>query len=104
MKDKDSKKPDKSRVITFRVTEEEEQEYREQAEIAGLPLSEYIRRKLNGTKIVAKQPLTDRQTVARLRQIGGLIKQLFVHDKITKLELDNALLKIYNAIGYIQNS
>lgn len=102
MKAQESGKQDKSKVITFRVTPEEEARYKEEADIAGLPISEYIRRRLNCTKIEPKQPLTDRQTVATLRQIGGLIKQLFRYDKITKDELDNVLNKIYNAIKVIQ--
>lgn len=93
---------DKSKIISFRVTPEEAKRYADEAEIAGLPTSEYIRRRLNGSRIEAKTPITDRQTVATLRQIGGLIKQLFKHEKISKFELDNALKRVYDAIEGIQ--
>lgn len=95
---------EKIKVISFRATQSEENKYKQDADIAGLTLSEYIRRRLNGTTIVAKIPLTDRQSIAKLRQIGGLIKQLFKHEKISKNELENSLNKIYNAINIIQNN
>ena len=46
----------------------------EQAEIAGLSLSEYMRRRFFGGRIAAH---TDLNTIAELRRIGGLLKHNF---------------------------
>lgn len=95
---------EKSRRILFRVTPEEEKKYKEDADKAGLTLSEYIRKRLNGSKVEAKQPITDKQTVANLRQAVGLLKQLFRYEKITGEQLDKSLKEIYNIIELVKNS
>ena len=58
-------------LITLRVTAEEKTRLTEQAEIAGLSLSEYMRRRFFGGRIAA---YTDLNTIAELRRIGGLLK------------------------------
>lgn len=60
--------------VTIRVTEEEKMRLAEQAEIAGLSLSEYMRRRFFGGRISA---CTDLNTIAELRRIGGLLKHNF---------------------------
>lgn len=60
--------------VTIRVTEEEKKRLTEQAEIAGLSLSEYMRRRFFGGRISA---CTDLNTIAELRRIGGLLKHNF---------------------------
>ena len=60
--------------VTIRVTEREKTRLMEQAEIAGLSLSEYIRRRFFGGRIAAH---TDLNTIAELRRIGGLLKHNF---------------------------
>ena len=62
-------------LLTLRVTAEEKTRLMEQAEIAGLSLSEYIRRRFfGGRPLVAHADLS---TVAELRRIGGLLKHNF---------------------------
>ena len=62
-------------LLTLRVTAEEKTRLMEQAEIAGLSLSEYMRRRFfGGRPLVAHADLS---TVAELRRIGGLLKHNF---------------------------
>ena len=61
-------------LISLRVTGEEKTRLVEQAEIAGLSLSEYMRRRFFGGRIAA---YTDLTTIAELRRIGGLLKHNF---------------------------
>jgi hypothetical protein len=46
------------------------------AELAGLTVSEYVRRRALGRKVVAPRALTDAQTLGELRRLGGLVKHL----------------------------
>ena len=62
-------------LITLRVTVEEKTRLTEQAEIAGLSLSEYMRRRFFGGRPLVTH--TDLSTVAELRRIGGLLKHNF---------------------------
>ena len=76
---KDRKREDGGRSaarkwVTIRVTPEEKTRLTEQAEIAGLSLSEYMRRRFFGGRIAAH---TDLNTIAELRRIGGLLKHNF---------------------------
>lgn len=61
--------------VTIRVTEREKTRLTEQAEIAGLSLSEYMRRRFFGGRPLVTH--TDLSTVAELRRIGGLLKHNF---------------------------
>lgn len=60
--------------VTIRVTEREKTRLTEQAEIAGLSLSEYMRRRFFGGRLAAH---LDLNTIAELRRIGGLLKHNF---------------------------
>ena len=61
--------------VTIRVTESEKNRLLMQAEIAGLSLSDYMRRRFfGGRPLVAHADLS---TVAELRRIGGLLKHNF---------------------------
>ncbi len=60
--------------VTIRVTDMEKARLMEQADIAGLSLSEYARRRFFGGTIAA---CTDVKTVGELRRIGGLLKHNF---------------------------
>ena len=62
-------------LITLRVTVEEKTRLTEQAEIAGLSLSEYMRRRFFGGRPLAAH--ADLTAVAELRRIGGLLKHNF---------------------------
>lgn len=78
MKDRKTEEGGRSaarRWVTIRVTEREKTRLTEQAEIAGLSLSEYMRRRFFGGRPLAAH--TDLSTVAELRRIGGLLKHNF---------------------------
>jgi hypothetical protein len=50
------------------------------AETAGVTLSEYIRRRALGRRVVARRALTDLQTLNELRRLGGLVKHLALEE------------------------
>ena len=78
MKDKNKEDGGRSaarQCVTIRVTEREKTRLTEQAEIAGLSLSEYMRRRFFGGRPLAAH--TDLSTVAELRRIDGLLKHNF---------------------------
>ena len=60
--------------INIRITEYELKELKEDAEEAGLSLSEYGRRRLLGLRVDSK---LDVWVVGELRRLGGLIKHLY---------------------------
>ena len=78
MKDRKTEEDGRSSArkwVTIRVTEREKTRLTEQAEIAGLSLSEYMRRRFFGGRPLTAH--TDLSTVAELRRIGGLLKHNF---------------------------
>ena len=74
-KKKDSGLTAARRWVTIRVTEAEKNRLLGQAEIAGLSLSEYMRRRFfGGRPLVA---YTDAMLASELRRVGGLFKHNF---------------------------
>ena len=62
-------------LISLRVTPQEKARLKDQASIAGLSVSEYMRRKFfGGRPVIAK---TDECMVRELRRVGGLVKHNF---------------------------
>ena len=61
--------------VTIRVTSEEKTRLAEQAEMAGLSVSEYLRRSFFGGRPLIAH--TDALMVRELRRIGGLLKHNF---------------------------
>ena len=59
-------------IINVRVSRAEKESLREAAEVAGLTLSAYCRRRFLGHAVVAQ---TDRAMIRELRRIGGLLKR-----------------------------
>ena len=59
--------------IYARLTEREYADASEQADAAALSLSEYLRRRLFGRRVV---PKTDLRVLAELRRLGGLLKHI----------------------------
>ena len=59
--------------IGLRISEEEALEMKEQAEASHLTLSEYVRRRTLGKRIV---PQSDMNVLAELRRLGGLLKHI----------------------------
>lgn len=90
--------------VTIRVTEREKTRLTEQAEIAGLSLSEYMRRRFFGGRLAAH---LDLNAIAELRRIGGLLKHNFETLRQAKAPPDvfekqeDALLKLVWAIQKI---
>ena len=60
--------------INTRVTNQEREYIREQAEASGLSLSEYVRRRVLGRRVVSR---TDKKMLSELRRQGGLLKHVF---------------------------
>jgi hypothetical protein len=59
--------------LGVRVSKEERLEVAEQAEISHLTVSEYIRRRVLGKRVVSKADLA---VLAELRRLGGLLKHV----------------------------
>ncbi len=58
-------------VVRLRMTRAEKQRLRDDAELAGLTMSELIRRRTFGRTVIASADLA---TVNELRRLGGLLK------------------------------
>jgi hypothetical protein len=61
--------------VTMRVTPEEKKRLAEQAAIAGLSVSEYLRRRFFGGRPLIAQ--VDEWMIRELRRLGGLLKYNF---------------------------
>jgi len=62
--------------ITLRVTEYEKSRLEDQAAVAGLSVSEYMRRRFHGGRPILAR--VDERMIRELRRQGGLIKHNFV--------------------------
>ena len=60
--------------INIRVTLEERKEIQEQASVSGLSLSEYVRRRILGRRVVSRIEV---KMLSELRRQGGLLKYVF---------------------------
>ncbi len=60
--------------VTVRFTEPEYQHIKEELDVAGISLSEYLRARTLGKRVASK---ADLKVLAELRRIGGLLK--YVH-------------------------
>lgn len=71
---------EKQRVkrIYARVTEEEYAKIQEQADVAAISISEFLRRRALGRKIAAK---SDLRVLAELRRLGGLLKFVYTETR-----------------------
>ena len=75
MKTKGKDRAKFQRRRTFRLTAEEDARIEKQAAVAGISVSEYMRRLFfGGRPIVAK---SDEQAIRELRRLGGLLKHNF---------------------------
>jgi hypothetical protein len=75
MKAKDGKTARFQRRRTLRLTAEEDTRLERQAAVAGISVSEYMRRLFFGGRPVIAR--TDDQTIRELRRMGGLLKHHF---------------------------
>lgn len=69
---RDTEKKEKRVTVRFRSGEMEE--LTEQAGVCGLSVSEFVRRRSLGRRVV---PTVDLRMIAELRRIGGLMKHYF---------------------------
>jgi hypothetical protein len=69
--------------VNARFSEEERQEIKAQAESSHLTVSEYIRRRVLGKRIVSQADLA---TLAELRRLGGLLKHVHLETRGTYSE------------------
>jgi hypothetical protein len=71
-------------------------EMKEQAEVSRLTLSEYVRRRALGKRIV---PKTDLSVLAELRRLGGLLKHIHLETQGTYSELTADAIRSLEAYG-----
>ena len=62
-----------SAVVNVRLTAAEKARLKDDADLAGLSVSEYVRRRSLGRPIIAQ---ADAVTIKELRRLGGLVKHL----------------------------
>jgi len=84
--------------VNFRLTVKERSQLSEQAEIAGLTVSEYVRRRICGVSVPSK---IEKRMLSELRRQGGLLKFIFneSHGMYSE-KVDNTLTSINS---FIQN-
>ncbi len=75
MKEKDGSRPRFACRRTLRISTEENERLARQADVAGISVSEYIRRLCFGGRPITSR--TDSQTIRELRRLGGLLKHNF---------------------------
>ena len=101
MKTKGKDRAKFQRRRTFRLTAEEDARIEKQAAVAGLSVSEYMRRLFfGGRPIVAK---SDEQAIRELRRLGGLLKHHFetvrnAGGSSALAEMNTLLRRIGNAV------
>ncbi|HIE4434280.1 plasmid mobilization protein [Burkholderia multivorans] len=82
--------------IAVRLTPDEKARLRDDAEVAGLSVSELVRRRYFGRPIVAN---ADMVMVRELRRIGGLLKHIHnTTDGVYSRETSQALVEITSQI------
>jgi len=78
----------------------EKAQFEEQADRAGLTLSEYLRRCASGKKITSKVNL---KAIAELNRLGGLQKQCMAHCPELQAEAKAVLHEIIEAIRWLKD-
>ncbi len=87
--------------IGIRVTSKEKKQLQLDAELAGLSVSELIRRRYFGRPIVANADII---MINELRRIGGLLKLAIVESKgCYKKDVNDTILEIKNYIHRLSN-
>ena len=92
---------DLSERLTFRLTPPERAELEAAAETAGMTVSEYVRRRALGRRVVAARALADTQTLNELRRLGGLVKHLAATGNGSPDDLRAALAELREAAARI---
>ena len=96
------KKPERyPAVIACRCSKEEHDQAHEKAKQVGLTLSEYVRKRLNGSRV--NKPIQDRHDLSQLRQHFGLLKKLMGTCPTAKNELNIIYEEISALIAKMSN-
>jgi hypothetical protein len=89
-------------ALRLRLTDDEKEMLRKDAESAGISMSELVRSRYFGKKIVTN---ADEEMIRELRRQGGLLKHINSQSAgIYSREVENAILSIQKAIDRIANS
>ena len=86
--------------MTFRVSEDDRKFLTEQASLAGLSVSEYIRRRALGHPILAR---TDAAVIRELRRQGGLLKHFALSGSLSSREALEAFRSITRLLMELTN-
>ena len=84
-------------IVNVRLTSAEKVRLREDAEMASLSVSEYVRRRSLGRPVLAK---ADQVVIRELRRLGGLVKHVHVESQGAYNEQTAAALRALS--GYIE--
>jgi hypothetical protein len=82
--------------VTVRLSEEESQAIRGQSYVCHLTMSEYIRRRVLGKRVV---PQSDLAVLAELRRLGGLLKHVHNESHGAYSELTADAIRALEAYG-----
>jgi len=85
---------------TLRLSAEENERLARQADVAGISVSEYIRRLCFGGRPITSR--TDNQTIRELRRLGGLLKHNF--ETVRETGGQQALPKMEAALEAVQQA
>ena len=91
-----------TRRIFIRITDAEKANIRDQAKIAGLTMSEYMRRIAFNKLIISKM---DQKALGELARLGGLQKHLLKQikglpdEEVLRKELNSTLSAVLNAVS-----
>ena len=66
--------------VTVRFSEEDFSLLSEQAEKAGLTLANYVRKRVLGKSVQARESCLDKEAILSLRRAVGMIKQIFKNE------------------------
>ena len=90
--------------ITLRVSADEKKAIRTQADTCGLTTSEYVRRRILGYNVTPKTPKIDMEAITILRQISGMIKQIFKQEITDKTITYQVLNEAKNTIKFLRGN
>lgn len=94
-----SGKESRSSQINFRLSIVELERLKQEADTAGMGVSDYVRRRTLGRPVVAQ---TDRMMVNELRRLGGLLKRIHLESNGThRAETRDAILALRDAIARV---
>ena len=73
-----------------------------EAEKSSLSRAEYARRRIFGRRVVARVPMTDANTITLLKQLCGIVKQLYASERVSPGETQAMLAQAKKLLHRIQ--